>query len=220
MTQLTFRVTSYLLCLGVALTGCGKKEATETSAPASTEKAQPATPAKNKDYPASTEGLTQLVQDLIAGTASPSDLALPNAEAWFKGNFGDANGALVLAEATDVGDVAAIPGLLKQKQTDGKTELKVECFSDAGDPAAIGYQGFALAAMKTPIPLCSLRLLAPGKKMGFHIYNFVHVDGTWRLAGKMKSAKAPKSADPQMDAVSELRAADREEFFKSGNLPD
>jgi hypothetical protein len=110
--------------------------------------------------------------------------------------------------------------MLKKQKEKGRTEFAVEKFVDAADPNACGYQQAAMEAMKVKMPIYSWRATQPGKKAGQHLYNFVFVNGSWKMAGPMKMVKPDLLEDAKMDAVASLRAKDREEFFKSGALPE
>lgn len=227
MPRMNRHVCILLVSLVLALTACEAKDdgkpstgATDTAGSgAKPAEPGPAAPATPKTYPATADGLKQQLTDVMAGDAAAlADIALPDPKAWFAAHFPARADALV-AEHGNIPPAAfaALPAKLK---AEGRSALHVECFSAPTDMGANGYQQEALKASAVKTELCSMRATLPGETSGFHLFNFVVVNGKWRFAGKMKNAAREPPTDPQMDAISELRARDREEFFKSGKLPE
>ena len=170
-----------VVCLFTLLFGCSKKNG-------------------NPNYPDSGEGLTKFHLDLFAmikaedtdnATWLIKSLLIPNHRTWFKKVFGDSIGmkldndysADLNAAEKDLAD------LYVQILNDRQTDIRVIKFDKAGDPSLTPLQKQALLAMKNPVPLYSVRFVKPGEKDGLHVWSFVHVDGSFRLAGKMKSFK-------------------------------
>ncbi|MBA4192100.1 MAG: hypothetical protein C0467_29325 [Planctomycetaceae bacterium] len=136
-------------------------------------------------YTATKEGEKQKAADL----AKP--LVLPKPETWFKGVFGDEKGTKMTAEYNKVvpkfeGDIEQ---LFAKVVKAGQSEISVLRFERAPDPKAVGYQNDAMAVMKKPVPLYSVRFVKPGDRLGQHVYSFVYVDGGFRMVGKMQGFK-------------------------------
>ena len=118
-------------------------------------------------------------------------LEVPDADAWFKKVFGDHKGAKVTAQYKSntsrlEQDLAKI---FTKIVDEGQTEIKITRLEKADDPQATENPKEVLTAMKNPVPFYSVRFVKPGESLGMHLYNYVYVDGTFRLAGKMDAAK-------------------------------
>lgn len=207
------RVVPMVLLGVVLLGGCGKKVGGSGA------------------YPDTADGLKAMFSDLMkavekkdekSASTLAGNLVVPGYDAWFKQTFGDEAGARVSAEyAKNVPNASKdLPKAVAMFITKGRTEVKAERFDDAGNPDANTYQDVAFKAMKAKVPLYSVRLVKPGEKSGTHLYNFVYVDGGFRFTGKMLALDPNPEATPEVKAMSELRNKDREEYFKSGKLPD
>jgi hypothetical protein len=175
----------------------------------------------------STTGLKSLVEQLGAGDARAAAIAeslrLPDPKGFFTVTFQAPVVDSLLAEYTAfTGHFAGLPEDVAIQKAGGRTELLVERFDRRGDPSATGLQDEAFKAMKAPVPLYSVRMHPPGKASGYHLFNFVYVDGGFRFVGKLKKAQ-PDPTGPmaaEVAAVMELRNKDREVFFETGKLPD
>jgi hypothetical protein len=184
-----------------------------------------------KVYADSADGLKAYMTDLSAA-ANGGDAALAtrmadgliykDAAGWFKKTFGDDKSDLLAAEyaAATKGGSAGLVDMLKAQKAKDRTEFLAERFTDASDPNACGYQQTAIESAKAPLTISSWRAVQPGKQTGQHLFNFVYVDGQWRFLGPLKMLKPEVAKDAKLNAVSSLRAKDREEFFKSGKLPE
>ncbi len=156
--------------------------------------------AKGPAYPDTPDGLKRLMTDLYAATrdgdakrssALIGSLVLPRHEAWFKQVFGDRKGPQLAAE------YAAVLGRFEPELAqlcakivkEGQSEIRVRRFDKAPDAQAVGLQNDALAAMKSPRALYSVRFVKPGQPLGQHVYSFVYADGGFRLVGKMQAVK-------------------------------
>jgi hypothetical protein len=151
-------------------------------------------------YPESTDGLKKLMSDILDAQKSGDkdkmaslvkSLTVPDADAWFKKVFGDDKGAKVSAQyKSNTSQLEQDLARIFTKIVDeGQTEIKITRLEMPDDPQATGNQKDVLAAMKNPVPLYSARFVKPGESLGMHLYNYVYVDGTFRLAGKMDAAK-------------------------------
>jgi len=151
-------------------------------------------------YAESTDGLKKLMSDILDAQKSGNkdkmnslvkSLTLPDSDAWFKKVFGDDKGAKVSSQyksnASQIDQDLA--RLFAKIVSDGQSDIRITRLEKADDPQATGNQKDALAAMKNPVPLYSVRFVKPGENLGMHLYNYVYVDGTFRLAGKMDAAK-------------------------------
>lgn len=151
-------------------------------------------------YPDTADGLKKLAEDLLAASkAGEKDkvstlvkgFVLPGHEAWFKKVFGDEKGTK-LAEmyAKILPKIEAeLTKAFEERVAKGQTEVKVFKIEKADDPNATGAQKDALAAMKSPVPLYTLKMAKAGEESGFSMWSFVYVDGGFRFGTKMKEAK-------------------------------
>lgn len=153
------------------------------------------------EYPDTPEGLKKLTEDLLAAVkagdkdksgALVRSLALPRSAAWFTKIFGDDAGARLETEYQ-----ALLPDLVKQLTAlysrcidMGQTEVRAIRIENAGD-AATGLQNSAFEAMKTPVALYTVKLVKPGDDLGMALWSFAHVDGSFRLIGKLRAVKPP-----------------------------
>ena len=188
---MVLRMSLIAAVVTVALT-IGPAYAQGTQAPGT----QPAKPA----YAETKEGLTKLIQDVLAAgkanekdklAALIKDLRLPNHDSWFKKTFGDEKGAKLAAE---YGESLKkfdedITKLFADMVKDGKTQVTVLIVKAPDDKEATGLQKDALAAMKEKVALYTVRMTKPGEESGTTLWSFVYVDGGFRLAGKMRAIK-------------------------------
>ena len=150
-------------------------------------------------YPDTPEGLKQQMTDLYAaakaGDKKMADLAqplvLPKHEAYFREDFGEEKGAKVAAEYGKILPMFApeFEKLFAKLVKEGQSEIAVLRFEKGPDPKAVGFQNDAMAAMKKPVPIYSVRFVKPGERLGQHVYSFVYVDGGFRMVGKMQGFK-------------------------------
>jgi hypothetical protein len=90
--------------------------------------------------------------------------------------------------AEDIGSLGVtLRALVKTDQT----KVKVDRFTKADDPGAVGYQVKAIELSKKPLELYSVRLTDEDKKV-FHVWSFVHEDGTFRYVGKLRELLTDK----------------------------
>jgi hypothetical protein len=141
-------------------------------------------------YPETTDALKKMFEAMLEAARSGDNdtaqafargLVIPDYETWFKDTFGAAAGAKLsadykgFAQATQAGQVWNFSELLER----AKKEISAYRVRDPGDPNATGGQKTVLEAMKRPVALYGVRL------DGLHLWNFVYVEGSFRMAGKM-----------------------------------
>jgi hypothetical protein len=179
-------------------------------------------------YPASTEGLKQLIGDLMGAIQSgargraarlAASLKLPDADGWFRATFGPRLGARLAGDyRPEAARIAELVPLLRSLAEQNRTVIDVARF-DAGAAGAVGYQRRALARMRRKTRLYSARLRRPTDAVGFHLWSFVHDGTSFRWVGKMKgvagdnpsprqSALAPYVGDAGVPDLLELRSKD------------
>jgi hypothetical protein len=172
---------------------------------------------KGVDYPESTAGLELFIEEVVSATGDgnraaidrlTARLALADHQQWFETTFGEDKGALLAADyGAIVGRIAQMSELFTELVGKGQTRVRIERFERSGDPAAVGYQSQALAAMVKPTALYSVRMRAPGKDHGFHLWSFVYHDGGFRWVGKLKAMSAPSAYSGDIDPL-EVRLRD------------
>lgn len=151
-------------------------------------------------YPESADGLKSMVSDLLAAQKAGDkgkvdelikSLELPDPDAFAKQVFGDEKGAKVAADYKSRLSQfdPELHRIVAKMVDDGQTEVKAQRFDKADDPQAVGNQKDVITAMKNPVPLYSARITKPGESLGMHLYNFVYVEGSFRLAAKMDAAR-------------------------------
>ena len=157
-------------------------------------------PATQPAYAESKEGLTKLIQDILAASKANEknklaglikDLHLPKHEAWFKQTFGDETGAKL---ATEYGDLLKkfdeeVTKFFADVVKEGKSDVSVRVLKSADDKEATGLQKDALVAMKQKVTLYTVELKKPGEKAGTTLWSFVYAENGFRLAGKMRAIK-------------------------------
>lgn len=114
-------------------------------------------------------------------------LVLPDATAWFKKVFGEDIGAKLGKDYSSMSSTLPtdLAGIFEGRVKDGRTIVSVTKVESATDPNATGLQKQALAAMKTKVPLYTVRFAEKAGMPGYTLWSFVYVDGQFRLAGKM-----------------------------------
>ena len=137
--------------------------------------------------PESAEALKQMFESLLEAARSGDkdksremvrQLVIPNYEVWFKDTFGAVNGARLAAEYAEFAQNSEDVDL-RQLSERAKSGISAYSVREPNDPQATGGQKTVLEAMKKPVALYGVRL------DGLHLWNFVYVDGAFRLAGKM-----------------------------------
>jgi len=140
--------------------------------------------------------IEEILQALKAGQNEKASklvkrFILPNHRSWFSRVFGDEAGAKLSAEyektigQLEFGLISLFGEVVKKDQL----LVRINRFKAAGDNEATGLQNAALASMKTPIDLYSVRMVKFGEKYGTHLWSFVYEDGAFRFAGKMRAVQ-------------------------------
>lgn len=163
-------------------------------------------------YPDSTEGLERLIRDILGALENgkkaeaqklTKSLELVDPEVWFAETFGaDRGEKLASAYAPVAGHLSQMSALFERLLENHQTHLEVERFVHPDDPDLNGYQSVALGAMKHPSALYSVRLSKRGDARGFHLWSFVHSNGSFRWVGKMK--QLPELTDKRFEWISSL----------------
>lgn len=222
------------LSAALAVAGCGKKKKDSGDRAASSKvatapgesglkpKAKKAEPPKSKikdTYPATTDGLRDMMADMVrahrrdeaaARARAEAVLLLPNAEAWFAKHFG-ADAARHLAKEYQIygHGFAEFPRMITQQgEKYGRKQFVVDMISDPTNPKATGFQARAIQAMTERAPLFAFRLRGEGKS-DFVLYNFVHDGTTFRYVGRMArlDGKLPKNHKELDKTLAEVAAA-------------
>ena len=169
----------------------GPVPATQAAAPA--PEVRPAT----VTYEDSIQGLESLMGQLVKAIQDDqpteearllASLRLPDPPAWFHKVFDAPVADWLVAEYAPLSEgIGYLQNVLKPLINSGQTAVKVEKFDRAKLTAEVGYQSEALARMRTPVPLYSVRLTTPDGHKTFHLWSFVYEDGTFRYVGKMRA---------------------------------
>ena len=160
----------------------------------------PWTQARAGDYPDTPQGLEQLVHDVVdalkddkTDTAKQliGSMVLPNPDAWFTKTFGEDRGKVLAANYAKF--TLSFPEmglkLFQDQVKQNRINVKAYKVEAADDKQATGGQVEAILSMKEKSPLYGVRMIAPGKEYGLHLWSFVYVDGNFRMIGKMADKK-------------------------------
>lgn len=227
-----------LLGVAIAQNGCSdsdkpadkagagdSKQGTPISIPAASPDAAPVakpqvTPAA-PTYGASVGGLQELMSALVdaiqednAGEKARllASMRLPDAKAWFAKHFqAKAAGRLLTEYEPQSEGIGHMLSALQTPIGQGRSTITAEVFEAPDQGGATGYQQLALRSMKLRVPLYSVRFSTPDRKDNFHLWSFVHDDGTFRYVGKMKAistSPAPAEGPDPLD----FRSIDRDRF--------
>lgn len=212
----------WILALALALSAAscrGDDDGPAAAAPAATapdqgagsEAEAPADAALTREvrYDDSTVGLESLASDLRAALDAGDEaelallldsLRLRGYEDWFATTFGKRVGRrLAGAYEPWFEEIGLLSDVLREQLGRGLTVVSAERFTDPGDEGATGYQSAALRAMRERVPLYSLRLSSRARDATFHLWSFVHEDGSFRYVGKLKAVSRrdpPEGRDP------------------------
>lgn len=161
------------------------------------------------EYADSKPALGQLIEDLLtaldkgdraAATRLVESFELMDYQSWFTDRFGDElGGTLAAAYEPAVGRFDQLLGVLDELVDKGHDQVVIERFTSLTDKDAVVYQNLALKAMKNGTALYSVRLVNPDAAAEdptrvFHLWSFVHHDGSFRWVGKLKEV-APEDPD-------------------------
>ena len=146
------------------------------------------------DSVAGTKSLDEFRTWANAYVANPQgDVMLP--ASWFDKHFDATTAQALKAEYRDASamyDYGSLGSTVSKQRGKGLTKVVVAMHKDAIDPTATGWQNAALQRMTKKVPLYSLRMMRPEKKVGFSLVSFVYVDGRFAFAGKLSALHDPK----------------------------
>jgi hypothetical protein len=216
-----------LVALAFVAGACGKgggDSDTAATKPPTTQLIQPAAapaaPRVQVAYPDTDAGLKQLAAELLDASRSSDQrrlavllesLRLRDPEGWFRAAFGQALGSQLALDYQAVSsEIGQLAPLLSRLSADLQTIITIERYVRPEMPESVGYQSAALARMQNRVPLYSVRFATLDMRKVFHLWSFVHQDGSFRYVGKMKrTVDAPP--DPTRDLL-ELRRADADKL--------
>lgn len=162
-------------------------------------------------YPDTADGLKKMFEDILAAAKAADkekvtvlfkSLVLPNHEAWFKATFGDEVGSRLTEEYQVMVDQiakASAEEMLKsitKTIEEGRTGVLAFRIEKADAERGTGLQKEALAAMKRPTALYTVKLVQPGQSSGLSLWSFVYVDNGFRNIGKMRALHKPAASAP------------------------
>jgi hypothetical protein len=228
-----FSVSLRLAPLLVALltSGCPEAKEAEPKVPAAAAKVD-AAPKKAQgkhagqsleeiSYADSNDGLDRLMKDLKTAILADDEpemaillasLRLEDDETFLKSTFGDALGATLSAQyKPHREEIGVLATHLKEKFESGLRNIEAFSFSQREMQTATGYQNAALDKMKVRRTLYSVRLSNTDKTETFHLWSFVHFEGSFRYIGKLKGV-AGKNSKGGRD-LNELRKSDAERLI-------
>lgn len=209
------RIAVALVCLAAcgddgAATANGASDPDTATEPTDAAVAlDPADAAPPVAYPESKKALEQLIGDLVAAveagdrgqaTRLVESFELMDYQGWFAEHFGDELGARLAASYEPaVGRFDQLLGILEELVEKGHDEIGIERFTTVRDKDAVLLQNLALGAQKKRGALYSVRLVNPKADADepsrvFHLWSFIHHDGSFRWVGKLKEV-APEDED-------------------------
>lgn len=150
-------------------------------------------------YADSVQGLESLMRTLVSAIQNDDtgeearlleSMRLEDPKAWFNDVFEPRIAERLIAEYEPLGaGIGHLVNALKGPIDAGQTDVKADRFDAPDMQGATGYQQAALARMKKKVPLYSVRLSTRDGKRTFHVWSFVHQNGTFRLVGKMRAVE-------------------------------
>ena len=224
MLDRMLRCTAAALVLAAAgaVGGCGEEAGQTTQAGTPAESAESDTPAPvvlpaEPIYPDSVQGLENLMTALVRALQDDDateksrlllSLQLPEPGAWFAEIFGPELGPRLLAEhQPQRGGIGWLASHIKGRIDTGLVVIHAERFEAPNQQASVGYQSAALARMKQRVPLYSVRFATPDGKKTWHVWSFVHHQGTFRYVGKMRKVEDRAAPEDGRDPL-EYRLSD------------
>lgn len=152
---------------------------------------------KELTYENSTQGLRKLFNNIVEGIENDDPELYPslidgfyykNYDRWLWKTFGREYGSAVSKDFKEAFRGKSFYNIMYETISSivnrGNTKVKVRKFTGPSKEA-VGIQNNLMEKMINPVPIYSVRLVKPGKKLGNHMYNFVFVDGHFRFMGKM-----------------------------------
>jgi len=150
-------------------------------------------------YPDSVQGLESLMTALVKALQDDDateksrlllSLQLPDPRTWFNQVFGGQLGAALLAEHERTRNgIGWLASHIKGRIDTGLVVIHAERFEVPNQAASVGYQSAALGKMAQRVPLYSVRFSTPDGKKTWHVWSFVHHQGTFRYVGKMRKVE-------------------------------
>lgn len=165
-------------------------------------------------------GLERLMRDLRTAINADDEpeiavllasLRMQNDDAWLKATFGEKLGAKLSADyKPHKEEIGVLAQHLAEQFKKGLTEIQVDRFQTPGVQTSTGYQSAALKQMdaEAVAPLYSVRFVSEDDKRSFHLWSFVHREGSFRYIGKLRGV-AKKNALDGRD-LNEYRLSDAE----------
>jgi hypothetical protein len=178
-------------------------------------------------YSDTVQGLESLMRSLVSAIQNDDtsevarlleSMRLEDPKSWFGEVFEARLAERLVAEYEPLkGGIGHLVNALKGPIDAGQTDVKADRFESPDMQGATGYQQVALARMKKKVPLYSVRLSTRDGKRTFHVWSFIHHQGTFRLAGKMRAIEEkPPELVGGRDPL-EYREIDRERVKSAGN---
>lgn len=219
------------LLVALLISGCPEAKEDKPKVPAAGTKADaaPTRPAGKHagmdvdeiNYAESIDGLERLMKDLKTAILADDEaeialllasLRLEDDKSFLQKTFGKPLGATLSADykplREEIGELAKH---LKRKFEDGLRNIESFSFAGKEMQTATGYQNAALEKMLVKRTLYSVRLLNSDKTQSFHLWSFVHFEGSFRYVGKL-SAVASKRTNNGRD-LNELRKEDADRLI-------
>lgn len=201
-------------------TGAPAANAKATDAAAATGAPQPEIRPGPPTYSDTVQGLESLMRSLVSAIQNDDaaeearlleSMRLDDPKAWFNEVFEPRIAERLVAEYEPLkGGIGHLVNALKGPIDAGQTDVKADRFDAPDMQGATGYQQVALARMKKKVPLYSVRLSTRDGKRTFHVWSFVHHEGTFRLVGKMREVEDKPPAPVGGRDPLEYREIDRQ----------
>lgn len=140
------------------------------------------------------DGVRQVILDMKAAVAkydsakaSAIGEALKPSKEWWNTTFGDELGPTLYHDYVNTEELGSqsIETLMRVADYQHQSEVHVVKLTGPADPESNGYQTAALAAMKKPVPLYTVRLTRPGERDGMTLWSFTSIDGKPLYLGRM-----------------------------------
>jgi hypothetical protein len=216
-------VAALLLAAASGLAACGEEgaRASKSESVPARQQAPVVMPAE-PIYPDSVQGLENLMAALVKAIKDDNatekarlllSLQLPDAQAWFEGVFGAEFAPRLLNEHERTrSGIGWLGSHIEERLESGLVAIQAERFDAPEQTASAGYQSAALARMVQRVPLYSVRFASADGKRSWHLWSFVHHQGTFRYVGKLRKASdrepPARGRDPLEYRMSDAPRAD------------
>jgi hypothetical protein len=191
-------VAALLLAAASGLAACGEDGADATRGGGAPGRQTPLVLPAEPTYPDSVQGLENLMTALVKAIGEDNaterarlllSLQLPDPRAWFEEVFGAEFAPRLLNEHERTrSGIGWLGNHIKERIGGGPVTIQAEHFDAPEQTASAGYQSAALARMVQRVPLYSVRFASTGGDESWHVWSFVHHQGTFRYVGKMRKA--------------------------------